>query len=385
MADPAMGGRPVRVLVTGSGGPSAVGVLRSLAREPRVELHAADIDPNAAGLYLVPRERRLLLPRGDDDSFVPALLDWCRGAGIDVLFPTVDQELLPIARARDAFAHAGVALVLADERALATCLDKWALHLACRDRLPVPRTELLDGSFDAGAWQSPFVVKPRRGSGSRGVRVITQPGELRDVPRDGTILVQQYLPGEEHSLDVLASPGGAVGAVVPRLRLKVDSGIAVAARTVHDARLMELGAAVARTVALGWVANVQVRADEHGAAHLLEVNPRFPGTMPLTIEAGVDMPRICLAMALGAPLPAIDGFREVAMVRFLEERFVEPAELESIARTPRSEAVAVTRAARRRAGMSTPGHPGPLVPRRNHPPRPGGSPMATCTPPSPTV
>jgi carbamoyl-phosphate synthase large subunit len=128
---------------------------------------------------------------------------------------------------------------------------------------------------------------------------------------------------------------------VPRLRLKVDSGIAVAARTVHDDGLVDLGAEVVRRVGLGWVANVQVRADRHGVPRLLEVNPRFPGTMPLTIEAGVDMPRISLAMALGAPMPRIEGFRDVAMVRYLEERFLDAAELDALGRAARPAVVPV--------------------------------------------
>ncbi|MET0773853.1 MAG: ATP-grasp domain-containing protein [Candidatus Limnocylindrales bacterium] len=333
--------RPVRVLVTGAGGPSAVGVIRSLAREPRVALHAADIDPNAAGLYLVPVDRRVLLPRGDEPGFADTLLEWCRASGIDVLFPTVDQELLAVARARASFAAAGVAVVLADARALATCLDKWALYQACVGRLPVPRTALLDDGFEARAWDGPVVVKPRRGSGSRGVRVVDDAALLDDLPRDASLLVQELLPGVEHSLDVLASPTGTVGAVVPRLRLKVDSGIAVAARTVHDAALVELGRDVVRTIGLGWVSNVQVRADRKGRPRLLEVNPRFPGSMSLTIEAGIDMPRICLAMALGAPMPATDAFREVAMVRYLEERFVDAAELDANPRAALPPVVAV--------------------------------------------
>jgi carbamoyl-phosphate synthase large subunit len=341
MDDPIGTGRRVRVLVTGAGGPSAVAVLRSLAREPRVALHAADIDPNAAGLYLVDAERRVLLPRGDDPGFAEALLDWCRATGIDVLYPTVDQELLPVARARAAFAAAGVVVVLAHERALATCLDKWALYQACVGRLPVPRTELLDPAFEARAWDGPLVVKPRRGSGSRGVLVLDDASALDGLPRDASLLVQELLPGEEHSLDVLASADGTVGAVVPRLRLRIDSGIAVAARTVDEPALIELGRDVVRTIGLGWVSNVQVRADRKGRPRLLEVNPRFPGTMPLTIEAGVDMPRICLAMALGAPLPRIAPFREVAMVRFLEERFVEAGELTAVPRAGRQATVSV--------------------------------------------
>jgi carbamoyl-phosphate synthase large subunit len=85
------------------------------------------------------------------------------------------------------------------------------------------------------------------------------------------------------------------------------------------------------TLGLAWVSNVQVRADVHGQPRLLEVNPRFPGTLPLTIAAGVDMPRICLAMALGGPAPVVAGFRDVAMVRYLDHRVLDVGEMEAVA------------------------------------------------------
>ena len=46
--------RCTRVLVTGAGGPAAIAAMRSLGADPTVELIAADMDPWAAGLYLVP-------------------------------------------------------------------------------------------------------------------------------------------------------------------------------------------------------------------------------------------------------------------------------------------------------------------------------------------
>ena len=60
---------------------------------------AGDIDPFAAGLYLVAPERRAILPRGDDPRFADVLLARCRARGVDVVVPTVDTELLPLARA----------------------------------------------------------------------------------------------------------------------------------------------------------------------------------------------------------------------------------------------------------------------------------------------
>ena len=54
--------------------------------------------------------------------------------------------------------------------------------------------------------------------------------------------MQEHLPGPEYSLDVLARADGHVAAVVPRERLKVDSGIAVTGRTLHDEALETLRA-----------------------------------------------------------------------------------------------------------------------------------------------
>ncbi len=310
-----------RVLVTGTGGPSGISILRAMEGEP-VTMLAADIDPFAAGLYLVGADRRFLVARGADPRFATDLLARATREGIDVVVPTVDTELLPLSRMREEFAAEGVTLVLASEATLAVCLDKWALAQRCAGRVRVPKTTVVDASFDPAAIELPVIVKPRSGSGSRGIRLVARPGDLETLERDGTLLVQEHLPGPEHSLDVLARGDGHVAAVVPRERLKVDSGIAVTGRTLHDDALDTFAREVAAAIGLTTVANVQVKEDADGEPALLEVNPRFPGTMPLTIAAGVDMPRLAIGEALGTPIP--DGpleFADLAMVRFFQERF----------------------------------------------------------------
>ena len=321
-------GRRARVLVTGTGGPSGISFMRALDGEP-LDIFSGDIDPYAAGLYLVPEAQRLILPRGDSPDFVSEVFGICERESIDVLVPTVDSELVPLAEARDDLAADGVSLVLASEATLRTCLDKWELHQACEGAIRRPETHLVDESFDPTAPDLPVIVKPRSGSGSRGIRLVEDVPELEALPRDGTLLVQENLPGTEYSLDTLARSDGTVIACVPRSRLKVDSGIAITGRTVRDERLEGIGRAVAERIGLTSVANVQVREAADGEPALLEVNPRFPGTMPLTVASGVNMPKLCVDEALGKPLP--DGpipFEAIAMVRSLQERFFDFAEIE---------------------------------------------------------
>jgi carbamoyl-phosphate synthase large subunit len=312
---------PPRVLVTGVGGPSGISILRALEDAP-LTLLGGDIDPYAAGLYLLDATRRSILPRGDDPRFSDDVLARCEREAIDVLVPTVDSELLPLARRRDDFAAAGVTLVLASAATLEVCLDKWALAERCHGRVRGPATVVVDAAFDPQTIPLPAIVKPRSGSGSRGIRLLEKRAELEVLERDGTLLIQEHLPGPEYSLDVLARADGHVAAVVPRERLKVDSGIAVTGRTLKDDALDAFARAVAEAIELTTVANVQVKIDASGEPALLEVNARFPGTMPLTVAAGVDMPRLAVMEALGEAIP--DGplpFEEIAMVRYFQERF----------------------------------------------------------------
>jgi carbamoyl-phosphate synthase large subunit len=319
------------VLVTGAGGPAAIAAMKSLRADPSVELLAADMDPWAAGLYLVPERSRTLLPAGAAPEFTEVLLDRCLTLGADVVLPTVDAELRPLAASRSRFLASDIDLLLAPAAALDVILDKLALARHCAGVVRVPRTEPLGPGTDPAAWSYPVIVKPRTGSGSRGIVTVRSAAELAGLARENAgdgLLVQELLPGEEYSIDVLADAAGHVIASVPRLRARVDSGVSVGGRTVHDAELEAFGRDVATATGLTFVANVQAKRDAAGRPALLEVNPRVPGTLGLTIASGVDMPRIALDSLRGRLVPESLGFRALAVVRFLDERVIDTAEVE---------------------------------------------------------
>src|SRR5690349_3776585 len=102
----------ISVLVTGAGRPAAIAVLKSLRADPAIELLAADSDPWAAGLYLVPPASRSVIPAGLAPEFAELLLARCLELGADVVIPTVDVELRPLAAARRMFEQAGIRLML---------------------------------------------------------------------------------------------------------------------------------------------------------------------------------------------------------------------------------------------------------------------------------
>lgn len=315
-----------RTLITGAGGPAAVCLFRSLS-ESGVPLVMGDMDPLSPGLYLVgPQDRLHLLP-GNTPGFAAHLLAHAIARGIERIFCTVDAELLPLSRHRDAFDDAGIELVLPSHAALRSTLDKYALVQACQGILPVPATRL--GSQGAPEGHGDVIVKPRQGSGSRGVRQV----DRRTLePLDDTWLIQEHLPGMEYSVDVLLDRGGRAYGSVPRERLRVDSGVAITARTVQDPWLQAYAVRAARRMKLAGIVNVQFKKDASGIPRLLEINPRVPGTLALTIAAGADLPKMWWNLLEGRAVLPTD-FREIAIVRTYAEHIVDVGVFDALAKT----------------------------------------------------
>lgn len=319
----------MRILVTGAGGASAISVWKSL--HDKHEMLMADIDPCAAGLYLVPSQNRLIVPRGDTPEFVDRLLHACRACKVDLLIPTVDAELAPLADVRDLLREYGTRMLVCEPEVLRLCRDKYALLGHCKGVVPVPEYLLLNEENVEQPTNFPLFAKPRIGAGSRGLVVVREREGLLALPRDESYLVQELLPGDEYSVDVYVRGDGAVIAAVPRLRMKTDSGIAITARTVKLDEAVDLAVKVARHVGLRYVANIQVKRSADGVLKLLEINPRFPGTMPLTMAAGIDLPALMVAEAAGETLPdRMTPFEERMVVRYWTEHFCDTSEWEQL-------------------------------------------------------
>ncbi len=289
--------------------------MKALSRE-KLEIYSADIGPHVSGLSPLEGDRRLLIPGRGGDSWAELVYSFCERHRIDVLIPTGDCELLQLASARVFFADIGTKIVLASEKTLRMCLDKWALHRHCKGTVRMPDSTLADEAFDPFRPELPVIVKPRMSTRARRIQLIERREELEQIDRDGSLIVQEYLPGVGYSLDTLARSDGRVMTVVSWERSKVGSGIVATGSTVRDGRLQATGHRIARRIGLTSVASIQMKEASDGEPALLEVNPCFLGTMPLTVASGVNMPKFCIDEALDLPLPEdIAPIEQLTMIR----------------------------------------------------------------------
>lgn len=319
----------MRILITGAGGAAAISVWKSLSQEH--ELFMADMDPCAAGLYLVPAGKRLIIPGGEDPQYITTLLKACLKHSIELLIPTVDTELLHIAQQQEDFTQHKIKIALSSAQTLELCRDKYQLLNFCKDTGCTPAFSLFDAAFNAAQFHFPCFAKPRIGAGSQGARVIANPQSLKQLAQDGSYLIQELLPGDEYSVDVYVSRERHVLAAVPRLRMKIDSGIAVASQTRNNPELIKNALTIMEKVNITYVANIQFKANAAGEFKLLEINPRFPGTLPLTAAAGIDIPRLLIKELQGEPTgTTLLPFKELMVVRYWTEQFFAIDEWEAL-------------------------------------------------------
>ena len=132
--------------------------------------------------------------------------------------------------------------------------------------------------------------------GSRGAQRVDTVEQLESVLRQNVdLLIQEFIPGQEYTLDVLADLEGRVLSVVPRERLEVRAGEVSKSRTVYRKDLIEQGKYIVEK--LGAIGPVTVQCIDNGQqVYWIEVNPRFGGGVSLAIQAGVDYPLLLYQM-----------------------------------------------------------------------------------------
>ncbi len=204
--------------------------------------------------------------------------------------------------------------------AIAVAVSPYATTLVCHDKFETCRTLRANGIEAAATFipenlpetpAFPLFVKPRRGRGGVGAFAIRDQRELDFflgyVP--GAV-VQEFLEGPEFTIDMLCDFTGRPLSIVPRERVVIRAGVIDRGRTVRNAQLTSLAEACARVLPFAGAVNIQCRV-VRGRPVVFEINPRFSGGIPLTIEAGADFTRMLVDLAAGRPVaPSIGAYRD---------------------------------------------------------------------------
>lgn len=321
----------LHILMTGAGAPGAAGILKCLSLEKRFRVLVADADPEAYGRYLAPDF--VQIPEAGDPGFIGALLEICRKRNIRVVMPLVTRELLPLAKSHELFDAAGVKLLVSPAAALEIAVNKSRLYEFLDWRgIAVPDFRVVENlvQFKAAITELGYpgkavCFKPSLSNGSRGFRIICDRVNEQDLlfnqkPQSlyiseaeairilgatpfPELLVSEFLPGEEYSVDCLARHGEAV-LIVPRLRIKIQQGISVAGEFREEPAIATYCTRIIHDLGLHGNIGIQVHRSAGGQFLVLEINPRVQGSIAAGLGAGINLPVLAVKQELGLAIDA---------------------------------------------------------------------------------
>jgi len=300
-----------RILVTGCGAPGTFGTYRMITDNPdneRVRIIATDIDEHAMGR--MDANQFHLSPPATDPEYPGWLMNTAAQEDVDVIIPQNTMELLPLAAYVNNSDHHIV--MLNSLKSIEAANDKLVLSSIAKSiGIPTPETTLVNNveDFWRAKWNmvnSDYIVaKIPVGNGSRGVRIVKVgykpadyffekpsgmviPAEhiekIYELHPDLDLMVQEYLPGAEYTIDVMGNDGGYLA--IPRRRDKIKSGITSVGTVEKHGELREWCVRLSANLGLSYPHGYQFKEDEEGVPRLLECNPRVQGTMIASHYAG---------------------------------------------------------------------------------------------------
>ena len=280
-----------RILCTGAGGPAGINFVMSL-RLASEKMVVVGTEANEHYLHLVSTEKKYLIPRAKDSSYVDRLNEIIREERIEFLHAQPDVEVEVVSENREKI---GANVFLPSKMAVKACQDKLESAKVWRKRnVPVARTiELnderdVDRAFDE--FGSPVWIRARRGAGGKG----STPADNRETAvswirywksRKVTwdFIAQEHLPGRNIAFHSLWKDGELVTSmarerleyIYPYLAPSGIMGTPSVQRTVHDeaVNIISTDAVLAIDPSFNGIASVDLKENGKGVPCVTEINP----------------------------------------------------------------------------------------------------------------
>ena len=219
------------------------------------------------------------------EGYIDELILICQDKNIGVIIPTIDPELIVLAKNRQRFSEMSVEIVLSGEAFIKTCRDKRQTQLYLQEiGIEVPK------AVDKYHPTFPMFVKPYDGSLSRDIHVVLNQKELtQEMLENPKFMFMEYLNRneyKEYSVDMYFGKDHCVKGIVPRERIEVRAGEINKGKT-HKNEIVDF-----LKDKMGCLSGVRgcicfqlFYRESDCSIKGSEINPRFGGGFPLTYHA----------------------------------------------------------------------------------------------------
>ncbi len=325
--------------------PSQIECLKEV-KERNIKIIGVDMTSYGVGSRLVDKYYKIV--PANDPNYANELMTIAKKENTDVIIPASDDEVFILSKIKDQFHKEGIQIAINDSEVIETAGDKGSFlnflktnNLPCADfRVPTNIDEFQNGCKELGFPNKPVVIKPRRGRGSRGFRIITphvekadlilnqKPGSpqisleemkeaLEKAEKFPDIVLMEFLPGMEYSCDVLCKNGSVIYSV-PKIREKIDTFGSVGAKVDLDETVLKMIEDIVSAFKFNYNVNIQFRFGEDGKLYPYEVNTRIAATIAACRLAGANLLYFGVKLALNETIPKNKIKNGLRMMRYYQ-------------------------------------------------------------------
>ncbi|MGZ7135988.1 MAG: ATP-grasp domain-containing protein [Methanobacterium sp.] len=305
------------ILPAGSG--MAIAAIKALNHDKKIRIISADMNKLAAGLYI--SDKGYLIPPFNDQLFYTEIEKIIEKEDIDVVIPALDTILQDFSNKKQYFNELGTKIMISEPNSIGIGLDKWKTYKKMKDIIPIPRSFIHVEDVDV---DFPLLIKPRDGSGSENVFKIDDVEELnfffKRVPNP---IIQEYLSGNEYTVDCLADNYGNLLISIPRKRIETKAGISVKSQIVKYRELDNIAKKIAENIKFSGPFFFQVKEDDYGNPKLIEINPRISGTMSHSSHSGANLHKLAIQLLMKEKIKIPKINYGTYLTRYWEEIYLD--------------------------------------------------------------
>jgi carbamoyl-phosphate synthase large subunit len=233
----------------------------------------------------------IMVSRVTANEYISELLNICLKNYIKIVIPTIDTELIVLAKNKELFKSHGIDIIVSDLDFIETCRDKRNTYQLF-DQLRIDYPKLINKNSPT----FPMFAKPYDGSLSSNLHIINSIEDFTSKIKADEKLIYMKLVDKtkykEYTVDMYYGMDNKVKSIVPRERIEVRAGEINKGITRKNFIVNYLKNRMGCLQGVIGCICIQLFVNEETEDILaIEINPRFGGGYPLSYYAGANYPQ----------------------------------------------------------------------------------------------
>ena len=257
------------------------------------------------------------IPYYSDSNFISELNSIIDQYHIDFIYPALDTVQLFLTEHKK---ELNATVITSDIKTVQICRSKAETYAFFSNYSFIP---LVYSSLDQ-IEAYPVFVKPSIGCSAIGATRIDSKEDL-DIylsENKDEIVIAEYLPGEEYTIDCFTDCNRKLRIIKPRVRSRVKCGISVHSKEIPlDSQIEYIAETINSKLCFNGAWFFQIKKDIWGNYKLMEISARIPGTMGLSRNCGINFPLLTLYNFMGVDVSLLDNNYDIEVDRAFISRY----------------------------------------------------------------